>query len=610
MNSEQRAAWPPDPRLNQRSRDLAKDVETSIDLSEGLLEPLFSGSRRLSSVLSHDDLERLLGRHLLNGFRSLARSALGQAPSLTKDSLAAALILQHGADLFANKSLRDIVAKRIGINSPARWHAGKAAALSFARLAGFDESFAGSPAGRTPDDVEWFNGRTALPALTDFQHEVLEKCQSSLAPGRKHPRVIATLPTGGGKTRVASEYVTRYLSRPQTGAVRPVVLWIAHTEELLEQAVEALRQVWSETSGAPVLRLDRRFGQFGRGDGVDDELLGAHDDPQILVATPQRLENDFKRWQQTFGQTFESWCDRIDLMVIDEAHRAAAPQYRRLIEYFESRSRMHERPEPRVLGLTATPFRAEYLRSIPELGTRELFTLFRRIVEPNESLGENPREVLQTRQVLANPIEVKFETRKNLRVSDLLAPKSELSETTLLESIDRRLMQLADDAPRRSTVFKELLKIAREPNSRILYFGPSVTDASIVAFMLRAQGIPAAFISGSSRRSERRRIVSEFRDGVTRVLCNCEVLTTGFDAPLVTHVVIARPTVSHVLFEQMVGRGLRGPKFGGTEICHVIYFVDRLDIEFPRLGFRAWRAIWGLEEVAECANPDISPPIF
>ena len=169
---------------------------------------------------------------------------------------------------------------------------------------------------------------------------------------------------------------------------------------------------------------------------------------------------------------------------------------------------------------------------------------------------------------------------------------------------------MADDAPRRSTVFKELLKIAREPSSRVLYFGPSVTDASIIAFMLRAQGIPAAFISGSSRRSERRRIVSEFRGGATRVLCNCEVLTTGFDAPLVTHVVIARPTVSHVLFEQMVGRGLRGPKFGGTDICHVIYFIDRLDIEFPRLGFRAWRAIWGLEQVAENSGSAVLSPIY
>jgi hypothetical protein len=54
--------------------------------------------------------------------------------------------------------------------------------------------------------------------------------------------------------------------------------------------------------------------------------------------------------------------------------------------------------------------------------------------------------------------------------------------------------------------------------------------------------------------------------------------------------------VSHVLFEQMVGRGLRGPKFGGTDSCHVLYFVDRIEGNKVRLGFNAWRKIWGLSE--------------
>ena len=83
------------------------------------------------------------------------------------------------------------------------------------------------------------------------------------------------------------------------------------------------------------------------------------------------------------------------------------------------------------------------------------------------------------------------------------------------------------------------------------------------------------------------------------MLCNCEVLTTGFDAPQTTHVVIARPTVSHVLFEQMVGRGLRGPQFGGTAECIVMHFVDDVDSDTPRLGYRAWRQVWGLEAAVE-----------
>ncbi|WP_395312115.1 hypothetical protein V4U86_19060 [Mycobacterium sp. AMU20-3851] len=54
------------------------------------------------------------------------------------------------------------------------------------------------------------------------------------------------------------------------------------------------------------------------------------------------------------------------------------------------------------------------------------------------------------------------------------------------------------------------------------------------------------------------------------------MLTTGFDAPSVRCVVVARPTVSHVLYEQMIGRGLRGPAFGGTDKCLIIDVDDNI----------------------------------
>lgn len=60
------------------------------------------------------------------------------------------------------------------------------------------------------------------------------------------------------------------------------------------------------------------------------------------------------------------------------------------------------------------------------------------------------------------------------------------------------------------------------------------------------------------------------------MLCNYGVLTTGFDAPSVRCVVVARPTVSHVLYEQMIGRGLRGPAFGGTDQCLIIDVDDNI----------------------------------
>src|SRR6266851_6525083 len=112
-----------------------------------------------------------------------------------------------------------------------------------------------------------------------------------------------------------------------------------------------------------------------------------------------------------------------------------------------------------------------------------------------------------------------------------------------------------------------MVPIAEDSRNLILYFGPSVRDAECMAYLLRERNIPAAVVSGSTREATRRLVIGRFKRAEIRVLCNCEVLTTGFDAPRVTHVVVARPTVSQVLYEQMVGRGLRGVKFGGTQVC-------------------------------------------
>ncbi|TNY03361.1 helicase-related protein, partial [Escherichia coli] len=70
-------------------------------------------------------------------------------------------------------------------------------------------------------------------------------------------------------------------------------------------------------------------------------------------------------------------------------------------------------------------------------------------------------------------------------------------------------------------------------------------------------------------------VIEQFRGRVgPRVLCTVGVLAAGFDAPKVGAVVITRPTMSAALYEQMVGRGLRGPKNGGTSSCRVIDVQD------------------------------------
>jgi superfamily II DNA or RNA helicase len=286
----------------------------------------------------------------------------------------------------------------------------------------------------------------------------------------------------------------------------------------------------------------------------------------------------------------------LGLLVIDEAHRAAAPSYRRVITGLLGEAR----PTP-VVGLTATPFRKEYIEDDPEAGTEELQAIFRNLIEPTTTLGDNVRGTLQERGVLARPVFETIVTDTRMRMPPV---EFDLPTEEDMERIDRDLAARADNPRRRLVVLDRIVPIAQDPRNLILYFGPSVSDAECMAYLLRERQIPAAVVSGTTREATRRRIIDRFKRAELRVLCNCEVLTTGFDAPKVSHVVMARPTVSQVLYEQMVGRGLRGRVFGGTETCVILDCQDDFGGSpvRPELGYRRFRRIWKAE-TASVAGP-------
>ena len=74
----------------------------------------------------------------------------------------------------------------------------------------------------------------------------------------------------------------------------------------------------------------------------------------------------------------------------------------------------------------------------------------------------------------------------------------------------------------------------------------------------------------------RQYFIRQFLEGSIKVLANYQVLATGFDAPKTATIVISRPVFSPVRYMQMVGRGLRGPRNGGTEVCENITVLDNL----------------------------------
>jgi len=95
----------------------------------------------------------------------------------------------------------------------------------------------------------------------------------------------------------------------------------------------------------------------------------------------------------------------------------------------------------------------------------------------------------------------------------------------------------------------------------------------------------------------RRALIRDFKEQRLEFLCNYGVLTTGFDAPKTNCIALCRPTKSDVLYEQIIGRGLRGPKFGGTPECTIIDFVDNIHRLGPPLAYARFHDFWEDEKI-------------
>ena len=110
------------------------------------------------------------------------------------------------------------------------------------------------------------------------------------------------------------------------------------------------------------------------------------------------------------------------------------------------------------------------------------------------------------------------------------------------------------------------------PGRKAVAFCVNVRHGEDLAELFRRSGVAARSVSGRMPRAERERHLAAFRDGELRVLCACDILNEGWDCPDVEVLLMARPTLSKVIYMQQIGRGTR--KAAGKECLVVVDFVD------------------------------------
>ena len=206
--------------------------------------------------------------------------------------------------------------------------------------------------------------------------------------------------------------------------------------------------------------------------------------------------------------------DDFDLIIIDEAHHAAAKSYKKILEYFRPRL---------ILGFTATPNRGDKVR---------LDDVFQKIIFQKDLKWAIKNKYLT--DIYCMRVNIGYD------ISGVAKRMGDFAPSELEEALDTDVLNKA--------IAEAYNKYAK---GQTLIFATSVKHCEDIA-----KEIPGA-VAVTAETKNREELIKKFTNREIPVLVNCMIFTEGTDMPLVETVMIARPTQNSSLYTQMVGRGLR-----------------------------------------------------
>ena len=219
----------------------------------------------------------------------------------------------------------------------------------------------------------------------------------------------------------------------------------------------------------------------------------------------------------------------LDLVVVDEAHHAAADTYRRIIDRARERN-----PEARIYGVTATPNRGD------RKGLRPVFSNVADQIMLGELIGSGHLVPPRTFVIDVGTQEALRKVRKTAADFDMAEVAAIMNTAPITEAVIKHWREKASD--RQTVIFCSTVEHAR--NVRDAFARRRHFDAE------HGLGRDARAASGGD-------VLAAYRRGDIQVMVNIAVLTEGWDHPPTSCVVLLRPSSYKSTMIQMVGRGLR-----------------------------------------------------
>ena len=341
------------------------------------------------------------------------------------------------------------------------------------------------------------NSQKIIP--NQMQRTALNELQGLINRGAHRGLVISA--TGTGKTYLGAFAVKE--NQPQK------FLYVVHREQVARKAMQSFRRVIG-------------------GSQEDFGLISSqhHDfSSRYLFATVQTLSQK-KILEKLSPQMF-------DFILVDEAHRAAAPSYQRLMDHFKPKF---------WLGMTATPDRMD---------NQDVYGIF----------DYHIAYEIRLRDALNNDMLVPFHY---VGVQDYEANGEVIDETTNL----KRLVA----SERVKYVLQQLEYYGycgRQP--RGLVFCSRQAEAREIAKQFTALGHPAIALTNQDSNYQRQEAVKRLENGELEYLITVDLFNEGVDIPSLNQIVMLRNTESRIVFLKQLGRGLR--KYPGKDYVTVVDFI-------------------------------------
>lgn len=346
-----------------------------------------------------------------------------------------------------------------------------------------------------------------------YQQDILNTLQAEREIFGKYKNLVVAA-TGVGKTVIAAfDFKQYYIKNPNAK-----LLFVAHREEILKQAMDTFRGILKEPD----------FGELLTGNSKPDSL-------DHLFVTIQSFNS-----QKLISKTTS---DFYNFIIIDEFHHSASNSYGTLLSYYEPNI---------LLGLTATPERMD---------GKNILEIFDGHIASEMRLPE------AIDHKLLSPFHY-FCVSDDIDLSGLKWTNGgyQVSDLTNLYKInhEKRIRTVLNSMERYLTDFDDL---------KALGFCVSVEHAEFMTKSFNDYGIEAISVTGKTDKNLRNQAKNKLKSGQIKIIFTVDVYNEGVDIQEVNTVLFLRPTQSLTVFLQQLGRGLRHAE--NKECLTVLDYVGR-----------------------------------